>query len=296
MDTGLRRSWRGWRIICDPCEVLKALGADDQRLVRIVWDEDGRFCCQGQDGMLPLADLMGVSRPLLSDNHEGTRDDGHDHGGKHFLTNPIGSPAREGVDGEGHLFIFVSVPQRPPAERQVNNALTGGQSTIQQIGEQDGHGTLRRLKADDSECDRLEFLAWAWAKPGEGLLGWGDPEGGFGLSTFDKDFNGGKGACRGPAEEKKLTGIDQDPKAIIAGIAAIKEEHTLFRSMRGQGQGFLTFRAVATHNGPGDRQTSEHIRARGEETLGIMVLSGLVKPAVWIELLAHRLSGRQRKF
>ena len=153
------------------------------------------------------------------------------------------------------------------------------------------------VKQNHPQFDRLEAFALSGTELGQRLIGWGNPDDGFRLSTFYKGLNGRECATRRTAEDKVLTGRGgQEAEQIIAGIAPVKEQDTLGRNMRQQGGRFLPFKTVNTDDGAGDRQATEHIIEGRDQTLGIMAFAGLVKTAFGIELVADRLSGWEGEF
>lgn len=198
---------------------------------------------------------------------------------------------------EGDFFIPVIVFQLPAFEIERPNLVTGIATAIQQIGKQHRNGPIRMVEQNHAQLDRLEAVAVARTEACQCLIRGGQPDDGFRLSRFDKRFHRREGAGRRTAEDKMLLIRDgQQAQQVIAGIAAVKEEDTLFGKMREQGRRFLPFGTVEADDRAGDRQATEDIVERGNQTLGVMPFAWLVKSAVRIEGVPERLRGREREF
>ena len=159
VDARLRRSWCGGRIIFAPRDFPEEFFEADPRLLRMLWYEEGSFCCQGEDGIFELTTLVFVEARFGGQHHHCSSDDGHGHRRKQFLANPIGSVTMEGFDLSGDFFISVRVFHLPAFEIQSNDVLTRIDSAIQQVGNQHRDAAIGMLQEHNPQADRFESFA-----------------------------------------------------------------------------------------------------------------------------------------
>ena len=229
--------------------------------------------------------------------HESPRYDAHDHCRKEFLADSVTGLAVESVEFQENFLVSVVALDFPSTEIEGDDLVASKPLSIVEIGQKDGHGSIRGRQPYYSELDGLDALSVCWRYFAQVVAAWCNPECSLALAALQKCLHGGeRGLSLTPKDEKTVKLFQKISDKLEARIAPIEKKYTPSRDKRQQLFGFFSLRRIDGDHGPHYGKTSEDIIRRGDKAHGKMAFPGVLEPAFRIKLVPDFLGGRERVF
>jgi len=283
-DSGLCRPGGFGPVVFDARDGVEDLGEDLNGPLGIIRNEYGGFGCQGHDGILELEFSGPCAVHSISEHHKGAGNHGHNDDGEELLTDAVGTFSMEFLNLEPNLLVSIVIFNRPALEIEIEDILFAKGGLVEQVGKKHRDRSIGADQLDNPKLDDLRLLSLPAAEPLEVLVGGVDQNKALLPAAGNEGLNGRKGGLSRTAEQKvPVVVLSEVGNELIAGVAAIEEQH---RSGGNRGQkslSFLPLRSMDTDHSPGYGKAPEHIIGRCDQALGIVTFAFILEASLGIK-------------